>query len=198
MNVVGISGLGNSVPFKKREFPRLSARHYRIAQGFDSAAVLVTPEGIQAAAAEERFTREKATGSFPINAISYCLEVAHLTAQEIDYVAHGFSYEPFRWFFEQDEFLKRQFVEVYSREAQLNSAHSYLPSWDWNKKLVHVAHHIGHAASAFYLSGFDECLILVSDGMGEVHSATVAVGRGNEIQTFSWPNKISTRSRRQR
>jgi carbamoyltransferase len=167
MNVIGISGLGNSVPSKKREFPRLSARHYRIAQGFDSAAALATPEGIQAAAAEERFTREKTTGSFPINAISYCLEVAHLTAQEIDYVAHGFSYEPFRSFFEQDEFLKRQFVEVYSREAQLNSAHSYLASWDWNKKLVHVAHHIGHAASAFYLSGFDKCLILVSDGMGE-------------------------------
>jgi surfactin family lipopeptide synthetase A len=43
MNVIGISGLDNSVPFKKRKFPRLSARHYRIAQGFDSAAALVKP-----------------------------------------------------------------------------------------------------------------------------------------------------------
>jgi carbamoyltransferase len=184
MNVLGISGLDNSVPFKKREFPRLSSRHYRIAQGFDSAAALLTSEGIQAAAAEERFTRERATGSFPINAIRYCLEAGDVAAQGIDYIAHGFSYEPLKSFYEQDEFLRKEFVEVYSREAQINCAHRHLPSWDWNKKLVHVAHHTAHAASAFYLSGFDECLILVSDGMGECHSATVAVGRGNEIQTI--------------
>ena len=184
MNVLGISGLDNSVPFKKREFPRLSSRHYRIAQGFDSAAALVTSEGIQAAAAEERFTRERATGSFPINAIRYCLEAGDVTAQRIDYIAHGFSYEPLKSFYEQDEFLRKEFVEVYSREAQINCAQRHLPSWDWNNKLVHVAHHTAHAASAFYLSGFDECLILVSDGMGECHSATVAVGRGNEIQTI--------------
>jgi carbamoyltransferase len=184
MNVLGISGLDNSVSFKKREFPRLSARHYRIAQGFDSAAALVTPKGIQAAAAEERFTRERATGSFPINAIRYCLEVGDVTAQGIDYIAHGFSYEPLKSFYEQDEFLRKEFIEVYSREAQIKSAQRHLASWDWNKKLVHIAHHTAHAASAFYLSGFDECLILVSDGMGECHSATVAVGRGNEIQTI--------------
>lgn len=184
MNVLGISGLDNSVPFKKREFPRLSSRHYRIAQGFDSAAALVTSEGIQAAAAEERFTRERATGSFPINAIRYCLEAGDVTAHGIDYIAHGFSYEPLKSFYEQDEFLRKEFVEVYSREAQINCAQRHLPSWDWNNKLVHVAHHTAHAASAFYLSGFDECLILVSDGMGECHSATVAVGRGNEIKTI--------------
>ena len=184
MNVLGISGLDNSVPFKKREFPRLSSRHYRIAQGFDSAAALVTSEGIQAAAAEERFTRERATGSFPINAIRYCLEAGDVTAHGIDYIAHGFSYEPLKSFYEQDEFLRKEFVEVYSRAAQINCAQRHLPSWDWNKKLVPVAHHTAHAASAFYLSGFNECLIFVSDGMGECHSATVAVGRGNEIQTI--------------
>jgi carbamoyltransferase len=69
MNVIGISGLDNSVPFKRKEFPALSSRQYRIAQGFDSAAALVTNHGIQAAAAEERFTGEKATGAFPVNAI---------------------------------------------------------------------------------------------------------------------------------
>lgn len=183
MNVIGISGLNNSVPFKKREFPRLPPRCYRIAQGFDSAAALVTSQGIQAAAAEERFTGEKATGSFPVSAISYCLEAGRLTPDAIDYVAHGFSYEPFRSFFEQDDFLNKQFVEVYSRQAQINCAKRHLPSWDWTKKLVHVPHHLAHASSAFYLSGFDESLILVSDGMGEFHSATIGVGRGQEIQT---------------
>src|SRR5262249_26204054 len=40
---------------------------------------------------------------------------------------------------------------------------------------------IAHAASAFYMSGFDESLILVADGMGEVHSTTIAVGELDKI-----------------
>lgn len=100
MNIIGISGLHNSMSFKKKVFPNLSAREYRIAQGFDSAAALVTRDGIKAAVAEERFTREKATGSFPINAIKYCLQVSALAPDAIDYIAHGFCYEPLRSFYE--------------------------------------------------------------------------------------------------
>ena len=55
MNIIGISGLHNSVPFKERELPELSPRYNRNVQGLDSAAVLVTPVGVKAAAAEERF-----------------------------------------------------------------------------------------------------------------------------------------------
>lgn len=179
MNVLGISGLDNSVPFKKREFPKLSERQYRIAQGFDSAAALVTGNGIQAAAAEERFTGEKATGSFPLNAIAYCLEAGRLAPAAVDYVAHGFSYEPFESFYEEDELLKKQFDEVYCREAQVRCLHKYLPGYDWSGKLVQVPHHLAHAASAFYPSGFDESLIVVADGMGELHSTTIAVGQEN-------------------
>ena len=59
MNIIGISGLHNSVSFKKKEFPWLTSRQYRIAQGFDSAAALVSKRRIEAVAAEERFTRVK-------------------------------------------------------------------------------------------------------------------------------------------
>src|SRR3954470_9066925 len=69
MNVIGISGVHRSVAFKEREFPGLTRRQYRIAQGFDSAAALVGEGGVVAAAAEERFTREKATGDFPVRSI---------------------------------------------------------------------------------------------------------------------------------
>jgi len=81
MNIIGLSGLDNSVRFKKREFPHLSSRQLRFAQGFDSAAVLLTSYGIQAAAAEERFTGDKATGAFPVQALRYCLEAGGVTAE---------------------------------------------------------------------------------------------------------------------
>jgi carbamoyltransferase len=174
--------LENSVPFKRAALPNLSSRQYRIAQGFDSAAALLTGDGVRAAAAEERFTGEKATGAFPVNAIGYCLQASGLTPSDIDFVAHGFSYEPFREFYAQDEFLKKQFAEVYSLEAQLQSIRKHLNAWGWDEKYIPVPHHLAHAASAFYVSGFNDSLILVSDGMGEFHSATVAVGTGNDIQ----------------
>jgi hypothetical protein len=47
----------NSVPFKKREWPNLSPRDYLV-QGLDSAAALLTHQGVAAATGEERFSRE--------------------------------------------------------------------------------------------------------------------------------------------
>ena len=185
MNIIGISGLNNSVPFKKREFPHLATRHYRIVQGFDAAAALVTKQGIQATAAEERFTREKATGAFPVHAIRYCLEVGDLQPNDIDYLAHNFFYEPYKAFYEQNDLTKRQFAEVYSREAQMHCLQEHFPTVDWEQKFVQVPHHLSHAASVFYVSGFAESLILITDAMGEQHSATIAVGHDHGIEIIA-------------
>lgn len=181
MNIIGISGVHQNIAFKVREFPRLSKRQYRINQGFDSAAALVGPEGVLAAAAEERFTREKATGDFPVRAIQYCLEAAHLTMQDVDFLAHGFDYEPYRSAFQEPEHARKQYQELYSPEVQKGHLRRYFPDVDWDRKFIAVPHHLAHAASAFYLSGFEESLVLISDGMGEFHSLTVALGRGTEI-----------------
>ncbi len=182
MNVVGISGLNNSVPFKKRRFPNLSPVCYRIAQGFDAAAALVTPRGIEAAAAEERFTREKTTGSFPVSAIDYCLRTAGLKPEDIDCIAHGFNYQPYAEAYQESEYTSQQFKEVYSREAQLACIDEHFAETDWQERFIQVPHHLAHAASTFFVSGLDESLILVSDGMGEHHSTTIALGRGNDIE----------------
>jgi carbamoyltransferase len=184
LNVIGISGFHNSVAFKKRELPNLSGRDQRIVQGLDSAAALVGDAGVVAAAAEERFNGEKGTGTFPHLALRFCLKTGALKPGDIDYVAHAFSYEPFRSLFENNgnDFTKKQFSEVYSREVQLQLLQENLPSVDWSSRFVQVPHHLAHAASAFYLSGFEESLILIADGLGEVDSATIAVGCKENIR----------------
>src|SRR6266581_4094265 len=182
MNVIGISGLHDSVAFKRKEFPKLTRREYRIAQGFDSAAVLVNSSGIVAAAAEERFTGEKATGVFPIHAIQYCLEVAKLSHRDVDYAAHGFAYDPVKSFFDQDEYTQRQYAEVFSPEVQIRHLAEHFTAPNWREKFIPIPHHLAHAASAFYPSGFEEALILVSDGMGEVHSMSVAIGNRHDVR----------------
>ncbi|HXI72602.1 MAG TPA: carbamoyltransferase C-terminal domain-containing protein [Verrucomicrobiae bacterium] len=182
MNFIGISGLHQNVAHKVWEFPGLSQRQYRINQGFDSAAALVNDSGVVAAAAEERFSRNKATGDFPEAAIQYCLKAGKLKIGEVDFLAHGFAYEPFRSAFQEPAYARRQYEKLYSPEVQKQHLHQFFPGVDWEQKFMAVPHHLAHAASAFYPSGFEESLILVSDGMGEIHSLMVAVGTGKEIK----------------
>src|ERR1044072_7745799 len=96
MRILGISGLENSVPFKKAHWPGLDEREYRISQGHDAAAALIVNGLPVAAAAEERFNREKHSPRFPVNAIRYCLAEAGLDWQDLDGIAHSFDYAPFR------------------------------------------------------------------------------------------------------
>lgn len=184
MNIIGISGVHQNVAFKIREFPGLSRREYRINQGFDSAAALVRGSGVVAAAAEERFTREKATGDFPVRALQYCLQAGNIRISEVDFLAHGFAYEPFQLAFQEPDHARKQYQELYCPEVQKRHLNHYFPNIDWERKFISVPHHLAHAASAFYPSGFEESLILVSDGMGEVHSMTVAVGKGTQIHVL--------------
>src|SRR5947207_10549098 len=182
MNIIGISGVHNNVAFKRREFPNLSSRGYRIAQGFDSAAALISDGCVLAAAAEERFTGDKATGDFPVRAIQYCLRAANLKPSDVDFFAHGFDYEPFKASFVEQPFTRKQYLELYSPEVQKQHLREFFPGHDWENRFVPVPHHVAHAASAFYPSGFDESLIFITDGMGEIHSMTVALGQGADIK----------------
>ena len=52
----------------------------------DSAAAIVIGEDIVAAAQEERFTRDKQTPDFPVQAIKYCLEESGLEINDLDAV----------------------------------------------------------------------------------------------------------------
>lgn len=48
--------------------------------------------------------------------------------------------------------------------------------------IISVSHHLCHAASAYYLSGFDDAVILVMDGQGDDISTTVAYGKNEHIE----------------
>jgi carbamoyltransferase len=178
--VVGISGFENSIPFKKAHWPGLEEREYRISQGHDSAAAILVDGELVAAAAEERFSRKKHTGDFPIGAIHYCCAAAGIEPNEIDEIAHGFDYSPYRAAFLLDPVSAEQYDQVFSREKLIAQVNRYLPGFP-AEGVRAVNHHLAHAASAYYTSGWDECLVVVIDGMGEAHSATVYHAHDNRI-----------------
>lgn len=172
MKVLGVSGLENSLPFKKASWPGLDEREYRMCQGFDAAAALVVDGKVVAAAAEERFNRKKHSGAFPVQAIQYCLNEAGIPLDEVDELAHCFDYTPFKTAYMFDPVAAKRYREVYSREALLALVSRDLPSFSL-VRVQQVSHHLSHAASAYFTSGWDECLVVVIDGMGEMHGASI-------------------------
>ena len=181
MKVLGISGLEKAVLFKRASFPWLDEREYRIVQGMDAAAALLIDGELVAAAEEERFSGKKHTGGFPINAIKYCLSEAGISINEIDEIAHGFNYAPFRDLYLRDEVSWALYNEVFSLEALLEQMRSNIHGFP-EDKVFQVGHHIAHAASAAYTSGWDECLVVVNDAMGEAERVSVYDFHDGELE----------------
>lgn len=172
MNILGISGLESSERFKRAHWPGLDEREYRMCQGYDAAATLVREGVVVAAAAEERFTRQKHSGAFPLHAIQYCLAEAGIGIGDVDELVHCFDYSPYATANTVDPLSAQRYREVYSKEALLAQVQRDFPGFPVGR--VHqISHHLAHAASAYYMSGWDECLVVVVDGMGEVHGVSV-------------------------
>ena len=180
MNILGISGLENAVPFKQTHRPGLDPREYRISQGHDSAAALLCSGRLTGASAEERFSRRKHSAEFPIGAASYCLAEGGISIGQVDEIAHGFDYSPYKEIYSLDPLTGELYQRVFSREALLDLVSRHFPGFP-AERVHQVNHHLAHAASAYFTSGWDECLVVVIDAMGEVQSATIYQGRGGKL-----------------
>ena len=155
----------------------------------DSAACILKEGEVVAAVAEERYTRKKHDNGFPKNAIDFCLRRAEISANEVDAFA-----------FYEKPLIK--FERVISQHLQHfpKSAKTYVESmglWFEEKlqikkllekefyyhgKTVFVPHHLSHAASAYYLSGFKKAATVTIDGVGEWATTTIGVGEGKKIR----------------
>ena len=180
MKILGISGVEGAVPFARMQWPALDEREYRMAQGFDAAAALVIDGRIVAAVAEERMDRKKHSAAFPRAAIASCLTQAGITLDDVDELVHGFDYEAYRALYALDPISCSLHRDVYSRDALLAQVRRHLPGYP-ETRVRHVDHHQAHAASALYTSGWSDGLVVVVDGLGEAHGATVHEARGGHL-----------------
>jgi carbamoyltransferase len=172
VKILGVSGVDGTVAFKRRTWPGLDEREYRITQGHDSAAALIVDGEFVAGVAEERISRRKHTGEFPAGAIEACLSTTGIEAGELDEIVHAFDYAPYRLLYDLDPTSAELYREVLSREAFAAQVRGRLGA-GLAERVRHCDHHLAHAASAYFTSGWDECLVVVVDGMGEAHGATV-------------------------
>jgi carbamoyltransferase len=117
----------------------------------------------------------KHSGAFPVNAINYCLKEGGVRLDEIDELAHAFNYSGLRGLFSLNEESLKLYDQVCSREALTTLAAKYLPQYPADR-IFQVSHHLAHAASAYFTSGWREGIILVMDGMAETDSGTAYHG----------------------
>jgi carbamoyltransferase len=180
--------------------------------GHDAGAALVDEvEGrIVCAANEERFTRRKLEVGFPIHAIERCLAEAGLSAKDVRDVAIS-TYDPAKTLTRWVPSLKEKYYLLRRRKVRpgrldaLKRAFKYeVTTWRPSRltrslsdravrrelsrlglagaRLHWVPHHLAHAASAAYTSGFDSALVLTLDGVGDGLSGTISTLESGRLE----------------
>ena len=155
----------------------------------DSSACLVRDGRLVAAAEEERFRRIKHWAGFPSEAIRYCLSEGNIELNNVHRVAINTDPKANLWKkigytvaktpdlkFVIDRLRnanERRGVEEELRKTFANS--------NFTGEVDYVEHHHAHLASSFYVSGYEDAVVVSVDGFGDFASAAWGQGTGTDI-----------------
>ena len=170
--------------------------------GHDSGAAIIKDNKILVALNEERLTRRKLEMRFPEHSINACLKYLKIAPADITQIAvstYDFSKTMARImpFTKEEYYLIRRRKKMPGRVSTLKKRAKYklteygpssltrrLSEMCLRKELnrvgfvnyqVHmVDHHLCHATAAAFPSGFNECLVITLDGIGDALSGTLS------------------------
>lgn len=171
----------------------------------DASACLVIDGKVVAAAAEERFTRQKHDANFPTYAIEHVLTASGLQTKDVDRVV--FHEDPHAKFSRVLTAALAPFPS--SRREFVNSTKAWLGRKLWSlgtlaarldvapEKIRYLSHHFSHAVQAFMGSGHDEAAILIVDAVGDWACSALFSGKWvdgkpviERILEVSYPNSL--------
>ena len=166
-------------------------------KGHDSSAALIVDGEIVADVAEERFSRIKHHAGLPFRAVGYCLEAGGLTMEDIDVIAIAsrFTVPEYNILFDIDSTDERFQAPSWRRKIRMGIESFagageerlpiYFKRYPLGKKtrIVHIDHHLSHAAAAYFTSGSSEKQVIVSaDGLGDGYSAVIFRGEHGKLE----------------
>lgn len=185
--------------------------------GTNSAAVLLKNGKLMMAIEEERISRIKHDGSIvPRGAIKKIIEANKINPEEISCIAIGWDYLRYRGKNSSIRKIYKRLVKRYPKkklsketllsenkiiakfqpEIIIKSLNDFFEELGVKKlpEVVFVRHHLSHAASTYYPSGFRKrTLIITMDGAGEGESTVVWIGEGKEIkeiERYEFPHSL--------
>ncbi len=170
----------------------------------DASAALIADGKLIAAAAEERYTRQKHDPNFPKFAIEQCLGSSGLVPQDLDAIV--FYEEPHTKFTR----VLASVLSGYPRTAGtfVRSMKDWMRSKLWLKnelssrlgvrpdRIEFCPHHLSHAYQAFVGSSYAEAAILTVDAVGEWASTGLFHARAGEttdikpLETIPYPHSL--------
>jgi carbamoyltransferase len=165
-----------------------------------SSSALMIDNEIVSASAEERFNREKFSTKFPSLSSNWCLKKNKLTWKDINYIVipwnpsinlnnvSGRWVNDMRWRGEMIPNILGNVLRHLDGQPPLNIELLFE-----DKKIIFYDHHLCHAASAYYTSGFSKAHILSIDGHGENETCFLGVGKGKKIKkidSIKYPHSV--------
>tara|TARA_S200002703_G_scaffold5285_1_gene6191 strand:+ start:3313 stop:5013 length:1701 start_codon:yes stop_codon:yes gene_type:complete len=145
MNILGIYGSFDWEANKSYD------AHDELTWVHDSGATLFIKNQHICSVSEERLTRIKNDGNFPIHSIDYCLKEGNITYEDIEEIHIVSMCLPIFYRQLTDGVIKDKIQELFP-----------------NAKFHIVSHHLSHAASSVFSSGFEDGSILTLDGAGSL------------------------------
>jgi carbamoyltransferase len=151
--------------------------------GHDAGAAIVKDGVLVSSISSERITRVKKDRKLTKETVEYVLKESKLKASDIDAVALS-NYEK-----DSDNVL-----EIFMNENKIDGlittlvdTHKVLKGRLFGNKMIPVyelPHHFGHGPSAYYMSNFDEAIVLTVDACSPTHpenNSLIAVGEGTSF-----------------
>lgn len=121
-----------------------------------------------------------ALGEPPIDATLECLKSEGIDIHDISAISVGMDWKYRNRIYEMSD-------EETAKYEIFENPDWFLPSEIFGKELPPIyiiKHHLAHAASAYRLSGFKECAVLVVDNRGEDVSTSLGIAKNREIIFF--------------
>jgi carbamoyltransferase len=178
--------------------------------GHDSGISILKDDKVLFAVNEERLSRRKLDISFPQKSIEYSLNYLGLKKEDIEVIAFSTSeFAKTLWrifpFLKENYYLLRRRKKDYSSldsfkrgfkykatELQLDPLSRNISKSVLNKKLKKLGfrnykllmydHHLCHAASATFTSGFKKALVITIDGIGDTLSGTINTFEDDKLE----------------
>lgn len=129
-------------------------------EGHDGGAAIVVDGVLRCAITEERLTRKKYSPGY-LNSLIYCLNATNLKVEDISLVVFS----------------------SYHKRLPRGYQGALKPFGISPERFITVDHHLSHAFGAYFLSPFNDALILVIDGQGnENDTESYYIGEGQKLE----------------
>ncbi len=158
--------------------------------GHDTAAALVIDGELIAACAQERYTLDKHSRRFPLEAAMDCLRMGNIAMDDVHEIAYVNDLNDkirevyLRPALESNERLAVMFNDLEKIVQNYKTPEIVRKALNYHGPINYYRHHLCHVASAYFVSGFDQALCVSNDGIGEYETSLIASGVHGEIKTL--------------